>query len=1341
MHVKCVRERILKWALNMTYLPHSIILVLIGLSRLCVILLAGISSAGLASANIDFDPNGEIPGKFSIEKNICLGNPNQIPDAANCDLAPIVPSNTDVYYVFTLTNPWGEPAQYVDLQDNLPSGFNPSGALSCQSTDGTNLSVSSGAGNSVGIVPLAIGETVQCILAGQFTSSGAKSNTVHASNGSDYSLSSTVNTTVAGSTPSGMDLSVSKSSSPSSVNVSSGPQTITYTVKIKNNSSAIDADLGDYFKLHDKLALLSNSVPFRAEFVSASCTSTPGTDCLDNVPTVNHGNPDILVGTAAPSNFLTFEFPTGSNGHIEPGGEITLTITVRVRWLPGLSCVRSQNGNGIRNIAFFTLFNDQGSALSEDNSGNNTGKADTSIQTGVTNVDPDCALGQIKLIKRQEDPDVSSEVSWGDTVTYAIVIKNVSLPAQTISFNAGDISDWVTEGINTPPFTREHVSTVCASGAPAACAAFNAGLQADPDFNYSYYTQSDRGWAYNNPASIALAHGESLSIETKFIYKNPDCETVPAASIKPIINTARLRYKATQFGAFSATDPQMTFSQSASETTLMKDQDPCKFKVIKETTNNHPNDQVLFFGTPVKYRVTFESQEPGRHIGTLLDRVRISHPDYADGLNFISTWNCTDNGRVNDYEASGGPINGTIRHTSSPAQGTNLMNLRWPGSDGVFFEPGGVLTCDVELTIKRPKPGSDKCMFDLRMLQNLAMMDVTHPFNSSIHWPPSGTYDPAATSRPAPQDQNWAMVDHGLPRCMDMQINKDADVDGLPSSSAPWTYAGGPEIDYTVSYTNTTKSGIMGSGSSSSWNGLVVKDIFDSPYGNISANGDACSPASTCRLLSAGPGREIGIDDMATGLTGHWTFSTSGPFQNGKDVKNCVIMDERRDADPSNGYVYQNYHRPVSLTSPATSNQRDCVEVPVINLSEIRISKQINDQTGANVTTGGPFEFKASCDPYDLFLGGDTVSVNAGETGIISRVPVRSNCTLQETGLPDVPQAAIDRCAAQGLVAEWGEVTFTPATVTSAALKNGPVNVTASNEIKCSEGNLTKLDIKKILTLPSDFGKLSNPLSFDINVNCSPEPSSPSSITLSVPTGSSGSVNAPVGTTCTLDETLPISLPQQFIDYCQKHPVLDANGNPLPSIPQWNDPQYGPAQSFQVFPGVGSWVTNSFRCVADPNTPTEFTNLSIRKRLVYPQDYTGPQFNLSYDIIMNCNPGGNNPYTTTLPGAPSSAVVTNVPIGAVCEIEEILPPTFPQEAKNYCKSRGQVINKGPLSFSMPGFPAWRKPAINPGESFTVDRMRGVMIQNEWYCTSKLKKEKLPKIDPRDIKKIPLPGLK
>ena len=1120
-----------------------------------------------ANATVFNDDPG-LDAKFSVTKRLCLGHLAGDSNANQCVLAPQVGANTPVSYIFIVGNPWGEPPQLITLEDNYPNGFSPSGGVQCMDDQGTSVALIPGITTpEIAKFILEIGREVTCVVNGEFTNSGTKVNRVDAENNSQYTQSSEVSTHIVPSQPTGVDLSVSKTASPSNLDLTStGMGTLKYNITITNNGPS-DVFVGDHFTLHDRLSLLPNSIPFRAELVSASCNSsnTSNTDCLDPSDISPYGSPDVLVGTMGVANFLKWSF-SGGKGNIANGESIYLTFIVKVSAIEGIKCVVSPTANGIRNSAFFTLLSDQGSALTESNASNNTGNADISLTTGYQSQTPNCGRAHLELTKEQFFPNPSSKVAWNSNVVYDIKIKNVSVPAQKITINKDSLQDWVTEGLNTPPFTRVHLDTNCYnSTSPAVCSNFNSSLNPEPDLTYTYYTQTERAW--DNGNTFVLNHGDVMELKTTFKYKDPDCETVPNAKKKPIINTVQVSYKATQFGASSTTPQSYTFSQSDKAETLMKDQPPCKFKVQKKVTD--PSGLAgaqLLFGQPHIYNVQFRNDGPKRKIGTVMDALRISKPNYATQLDYVSSWKCTGSGVANF--TTSGTETGTISHTSTPAQGSTGIQVRPSGANAITFGSGGVLKCTVKIEIKRPPFGANFCSAEETRLENLGLMDVTYPFNPNIAWPPSGVWNQSGFVEPNPQDKNWAISSVVLPRCLDGQVNKEGLVTGLPGSSDKWNYEGGPDINWNMTITNTGDSAYTGSGN---WNGVRLDDETAPPYANSTFNNSVCSPASSCNTSPLGD-RSKRLANLASGADMTWSGATAGAdLVSNTDIENCVEWELSGSRDPSLGLYYTNYEYPIPSGSTDPSPYRNCETIPIIPTTSINITKEIIDDTGAGITTGGPFDFNVACNPYELFAGVGQVSLNAGQSGTVTPVPVRSSCTITETSMPPVPQAAINACGnlAIPMQAAWDEPSFSPSsTLTGSAsspLSLNQIDVVATNKLICKP--VAPPETVQ-LTITKKF-RQGNKLNWDIgfDINCTPNAAQPSQASLTYPDQQTLTINVPVGSTCEITEILP-PLPQEVKDGCPN--FYQAN---------WNAPEYSPSNTFTVgTSNLAVDVGNKFSC-------------------------------------------------------------------------------------------------------------------------------------------------------------------
>ncbi len=1225
--------------------------------------------------------------KFSFKKNFCAGNPMMLSKPADCTLATPVPMNTPVYYTFAVTNPWSQPQQDVDIIDTKLSnpssfGFTPSGPIFCRDDLGASVfPFASTATNGIVKITLGVGRTVTCFAPGIFTSSGTKLNKAEG-NSPTHNAKDDVTTEVLGTTPINADLSVTKMASPNAVNLTTGNGNITYTITVKNNGPA-DVDVGNWFVLHDRFSLLPNSVPLNVEFVSANCSVTPASgstpnDCLDPNDINLTGGTPTLVGTMGYHNFFDWKYPAGSNGHLQSGSTMTLTIKVRILQLGGLNCIQVKDANGLRNETFFTLANAT-SAKTELNPANNTAAVNAAVETGQTKVDPNCGTGHLKMTKEQVDP--SNPVPWNSKVTYKIVIENASIPAQQITIAKNDLQDWVQEGVNTPPFTRIHVDTVCEPSETtisAGCSDFTPGISADPDHSYTFYGEVDHAW--DTTEKIEMQPGEKITFYTTFVYAEPDCETVPNANPKPIINIARATYKASPYGAITVTGQTTTFTQQAKAITEMEPQPACEF-LVKKTLKNNP--AVVEFGVPLDYRVSFTNLGPARNIGTVIDVARISIPDYATSLPFTSTWKC-------QASWSGGPsangvINGTAVHTSSPAQGSPTINL---GSN-IAFPSGGTIDCKISIVIKRPPLNDKYCTTKPALFENLALMDVTHPFNSNIAWPPSGNYTLGAGSNPKPQDKNWATVEAALPKCWDANINKSGVVGGLPSGSSPWTYFGNTNpITYTITTTNTAQSALTGPATP----GFVVKDGFAAPYSNTMVASGSC--ASSWCWTAPVPHNvkwQIGIKNLGVGASGIWNLTLPGSaIKQGQDVNNRACV-EAQGAEAGPGW-YNN-----SGINPKCTDYN----VPVIPVTTISVRKQVIDQTGAGITALGQFKLEVSCTPYGIPTASPSTSLHTTNPNgysnyfTVNTVPMSGTCKVAETAMPAIPAAMAQRCGGVGNVAVSSN-----APITLGALSATGNQVTVTNTYRCTKGPI--LTVTKRISNPAGSVVLTN-LNFSVTANCTPGGSATQPVNNGLAVGT---ITFPVqlNASCTVTENSPLpAFPASAKTFC-------GPGNK----PEWNTPLIAPSNGKVPIGANGAQVsiTNSWKCV--PVTG----QLEVIKSFTTLQ--TAVQWPATiWTINTNCTPSGASSTVTINTPASGNAVITGsgmvtAPIADNCTVTEPTPTiAFSNAIKNYCS----------LPANGGGIPAWDAPTYTvngvttstPPSVTITNGVQTVTVNNAWHC--------------------------
>lgn len=1206
--------------------------------------------------------NAQSPS-FSVTKNICVGVPAAASNASLCPTAATVNANALVYYSITITNPLGEPPVNLNLNDQFPTGFLPNPLLGVFCEDpNTTLPVTLYPPNpivpgDVGDIILPSNTTVTCYISGKFTTVGPASNTVSVKTDKGQAVNDTVNTYVLTPTPLPTDLQLNKTVDQTAIDVSTGAVTLTYTITLTNNGPG-DADIGKYFTLSDQLSLPVNGVPLNVSLISAKCAaSSANAECPNPSGLQQVGSNPVFVPTSAPKPFFNWSYAAGQTGTIKVGETLTFTIVVEVKQIPAIACIAELNANGLRNTAFFTLNNQTvGIALNDQVPSNNTASVLTKVETGITQIEEGCGKGHLSIRKKLAKP-IPGLLPWGSAVTYEITIKNLAAPAQPITISAAQLRDLVTEGINTPPFKRVHIASTCTG---ASCP---LGMPTpDPTAAHTFYGDTQRAWASNG--AILLNTNDTVTIYTTLEYRDPDCETVPEAPTRPIINTAVVTYQATPYGG-SLSDPLVTFTQSASATVNMEKQPVCRFVVTKKVDSYKES---LQFGNSYSYDISFTSNEPARTIGTLLEAIRIQNPGYSTGLPFKATWICTETGGVTGFTGSG-LLSGIANYTTTPAMGAQLINL---GSN-VFFPQGATLNCHIDVGVYRPAFDSPFCTQEPHFIENLALMDVTNPFNNNIAWPPSGVYNPANASNPSPQDKNWATVTKPLPKCWDAIVNKTANVPGLPASSSPWTYVGGPQVNYSVSATNSTLGPIISNLPSPRW---WLADQVSAPYSSsLLQQGSPLCTGFVCDSTNAPYNGTtlLGITSLAGNSTGIWNLFYPGPFTLGQSIVNCGSL-----GSETGGDFYPK--------SDPNIAKKDCVTVPVIAITKVTVTKVIVDKTGANQTTGGTYQFNVSCTPYAVPTANATFTLPTSTNGMtytVDTVPVNSACTVIETQVVP-PAATAQACGGASNVQTNTTITTLPNPLDASGNK-----VTVTNTFSCKNGYV---QVRKNVVAPTPLAATLPAQSFTATANCSPA-ATPTSAAIVAGAQAPGTAlfTAPFGANCTIAELSPTVNPDME-KFCASQGM---------GAPYWLPPVITPATVVASIPAAQVTIQNSWTCAK----PIEKSTVVVEKKVIYPSIF--PPITMTYDYSVACKYLQNNviPLSITTDGNSNnaSAAVTLL-TGAYCIVKEVLPPFPPDYEKKYCPN-------GTLSWAAPIYSPSQPLSLAPGEN-------RVVVTNEIICTPK-----------------------
>lgn len=1155
------------------------------------------------------------------------GVPNTPTAFCNAPGAASVQAGMLVYYVVRVTNPG--PAITVQLDDTYPSNFT-GGAVVCTDNLGNPISVSSSPTSMSGPVPVPANGSVACTILGVFTQPGTNiyntvTDTESATVQTSYNYGPT--TVTGGTLPA--DLSVTKTVSPpypQNLDVSNGPQQVTYTITIKNNGPSAIA-IGPFFRLHDTFALMPNGVPLDVTLLStqpcqhfdASSNLVPTGDCLSwPNPAQTLSGPSIdpnMVATSTPQKFVDFWSFGTQLGYMAPGDYLVLTYKVQISRVPWITCVKAPNSDGLRNNAFFDLVLSNGATLSELNTNNNYSNnnplnntdSDVSVYTGYYIADPACAgsVGKppLQITKTLIGPPPPVPWNFFLGVTYKVLITNNS--TQTVPSLI--FEDRVQEGLGTPPFTGVIATCINCPGSAAA------------PYQHKYYLDTNTAWG---PATdtTPLPGGATRIYVINARYTDPSCTTVPVITSGQIINYARIKYTAEPLGG----GPSSTFIQQASATTQMKPQPTCPFVVEKKLINGpmvHFSNATTGPINPLVYTVTYKNVDPVyKHVvGTLIDAVRITVPNYAAALPYQGSFACAQIGGVTGFRPTG-TVNGNAVYTTSPAQGARIID-NGIGGGPVTFPPNSRLACTVSIIVFPPAATNPYCRASTAPyadLENLALMDVSTTYNPNLPWPPTGSpyiYNQNALSNPPTQGTNWATAAAHLPQCYNFSLNKFA---SNPGTNPPaWTSAPNvvPPVNYAVTATNTGMTGIPGGG------GIHVFDL--PPY-----------PTSGTIV----PVINQNVTILAQGGALNWNTALTGPITSAS-VDNCAKLQATGVLAGPDWYAAW-----APGVQPPAPVLQSCAQVPVVATTVVTLIKKIVNETGGTISFGNlTFNTHVDCSnsynlvtnqplvvTYGTLLNHDTKN---SAPVVVGNVPIAPNeqCTVTEIGT--LPLQAPDPHICDGGGSYW-ETTVAPTPI--AITGNGFHVVTVTNTLHCKPGSLKV--IKKIV---GPGGTLPN--TFEITVKCGilntqyPVP-------LLGDNGTYTINGIPHGDVCTIGETTPS--PQQFT----------TNGSlvscPSPGEYEWVTPAtYTPSSTIPInSPSQTVTVTNTYQCHMVPG-PGSLT-------LIKTANWEGPALThpVTFPITLNCVPGGNATYNFNVNNNGSfTQTVTGLPIGAVCTIDEGTP--------------------------------------------------------------------------------------
>jgi uncharacterized repeat protein (TIGR01451 family) len=1159
-----------------------------------------------------------------------------------------------VHYKITLNSPV---AATVAVKDTLPAGFQFAYAT-CGSATFTTPPSSSGV-LTLTPVSLAANTPLDCNVYGAFTASVTsivnQATVVDAANTSNVlGTSNTSNSAMALNPSIPGDLSITKSASTGAVNVSTGAQTVTYTIAVKN-AGTTNLMLGGMLTVQDRIKLRPSSVPLIATFVNATCAVTnvssapplTQSQCLATTP--NQMQSPLTVNSPGPMDFVSWRFPAsgaGSQGILNAGDTITLTYTMTIKAIPGLDCVIVLGGDGIINEAHLALnlplpnSTALGAPISDTNNNNNTSNPLNTliVTTGATIVDPACGVAYfppspvLKVTKTQVTPQPPNGFPWTspfNVVTYKITVQNIS-PNNLSNIYFQDLT---LVGPGTPRFKAQAVSLIC-----AACNYTTLWTQQLNGYNDIKYVVTTRLFANSG----SLAPTQTVTFYVKVRYYDPDCDSYPGVLPKPVINIARV----TRWTASTANGPVVTFGiAQGAALTLMAKPPTCPLQVLKSTTATK-----IRFNQPVTYTVQYKNLDPlhAHTVGTLIDTMRLTTANYASSLNVNYTYTCTPSGGVTGYPA-GTTGTAVVTNTTLPQQGVRLIkNVGW-----VTFQPLAVLTCTVTVTVSRPAPTDPYCSMS-GVLENAAILDGSLFYDPNIAWPNNAL------------PGFYASVQRPLPKCYDVIPNK------VPSPS--WTWQGGGPVGFTLTVHNGGSDPI-GPG----------PEIVDNTVPQLATTATlGCTPSGCASIWAPGPPtapapgpafgpsklRILALPANATRVVNFTETSTAAhPFPPAPgQICNTAYGRMRPPLGPLALDFYWKHPDPNNANQ--TLQAQACI--PVLQTGKVAVLKLVTSDPGYTAPASATFPITLACQNGSLVIPSSTVTLGANGTSVIQGIPVGSTCTTTEQLPPPVP-VQTHTCLSVG----WFPPTITPNPLGPTTA--GTMTVAVKNRYGCLVPNNAtgRITVKKLVTWDQSYPPPPSSIAFPITVTCSNGPTS----TVSLLAGASAQISGvPANGSCTTTEVVPPPVPTAVCPSMGWSPPVIT---PNPLTPTTSGP-------------MTVTVLNHYGCLSTGGT------IVIKKSVTSDPGYTASA-TTTFPITVQCQSGSTTlpPYNVTVLGN-TSAQIANVPAGYTCSTTELLPPPISTPGVP-CQSVGwfpPVISPNPLG-----------PTTNGTMTVAVANRYGCLVNN------------------------------
>ncbi len=517
-------------------------------------------------------------------------------------------------------------------------------------------------------------------------------------------------------------------------------------------------------------------------------------------------------------------------------------------------------------------------------------------------------------------------------------------------------------------------------------------------------------------------------------------------------------------------------------------------------------------------------------------------------------------------------LSGTIYHTQYPSQATRIIQNTTP----VIFGPNSTLTCNVSFNVLRPAPGDPFCRsseLDPSRLENLALMDVSQFYSSSVPWPPSGTYNastPVTVAQPSPL-ANWSTVSVKLPKCYRLILNKRVNP-GL--TWPPGGTQGGPALNYTIDVTNAGDT-LTGSPGTNGWNGLLLGDAFLPPFNfvppaspapSLVSVGYTCPPQTpplpplqvifSTPLWSGAPAGNLSflpVTSFPAGCTIHVMFQVAGTFKPslpGQPLNQIcnragagmVPMSSTGGTDTADWYA--------NIPDPNLLSMKVCV--PVLQTNKLTIKKTLINNAGAVLPPGMTYPMSVSCtipnpggSPPVITTASANINVAINGVSLPNSIPVGSTCSANEHW-SQLPVPGQSKCK-RPQVPAWQVPSYSPTNLQIVAPPADNI-ITVTNTLDCVTPPVNTLTVEKTFDPATVVSQLPPDAVFPVEVVCDPFPTG--TLTLTATAWQQFMANIPVGTLCKIRELPPegTKIPEDC-RWVQTYPngndvVIPAQGNP-----------------------------------------------------------------------------------------------------------------------------------------------------------------------------------------------------